>query len=394
MQPEDDPENSPSGKAAPAGATPTKPAKQEATAPSNPVKPNPPAKPSGPTKAQPAAEPEGGTKPQMLIQEGTAPKAAGWKNLPAKDEWCPAGLAARFPELGIHTYDDNACTDRILATGWRVVGATRRGKQHAHQGTHREDAIRFRSGPNYTILCVADGAGSAKWSRLGSHLASLRVTDSISQQIERIDAALEEAPDQLAAHLKTQMSKAVSLACVALQEAALICGGAPKDFRCTLLTVVCFHGKKGDILLSNQIGDGAIAVLFKDKTTQLFGASDSGAFSGEVACFVPDDCCRLKSEQIDVLPPSDKIECILLCTDGVEDPFYPLQKKSIDLFGQLYGGVKEKLPDFTAQPTQPSLLNQEGAGWALAEWLGFEKRGENDDRSLLLMHRFPSTVVF
>ncbi len=333
-------------------------------------------------------------KPEMLIKEGTAPKAAGWKNMAAADEWCPALLTTKYPELKNHVYQDNVSSDLILNTGWRVAGATRRGRQHAHQGTHREDAIRFRSSSRCTILCAADGAGSSKWSRLGSHLTSLRVTDHIIEQVEQMDPALEESPEKLTDFLKTQISKAVALACATLEEAALACSSAPKDFRSTLLTLVHFHGKKRELFLCNQIGDGAICVLFNDKTTQILGASDSGSFSGEVSCFVPDTCARTKSERIDVLLNCEKIECLLLCTDGVEDPFYPLQKKSIELFGQLYGGVKEKLPDFTAQPVRPSILNQEGAGWALAEWLGFEKRGENDDRSLLLMHRFPTTVTF
>lgn len=330
----------------------------------------------------------------MLIQEGSAPKAANWKNLPAKEDWCPPALGARFPELGVHIYEDNLSMDRLLHNGWRVVGATRRGRQHAHQGTHREDAIRFKSGANYTALCVADGAGSSKFSRLGSQLTVLRVTEYLGQEITKIDPALEEKDEQLTALLKSHITKAVELACVALQEAALLCGAIPNDFRCTLLTVLIFHGKKREYVLTNQIGDGAITALFNDKNTVLLGSSDSGAFSGEVSCFVPDASARQKAAQVDIVAQAEKIECLLLCTDGVEDPFYPLPKKAGDLFGQLYAGVKEKLPDFSAQPTHGSVINADSAGSALAQWLGFEKRGENDDRSLLLLHRTPVSVSF
>jgi hypothetical protein len=71
-----------------------------------------------------------------------------------------------------------------------------------------------------------------------------------------------------------------------------------------------------------------------------------------------------------------------------------MEKKAVDLFRQLHNGVKEKLADFTSQPAQGPALANESAGWGLGQWLGFEKRGENDDRSLLLLHRYPSSFSF
>jgi serine/threonine protein phosphatase PrpC len=328
----------------------------------------------------------------MLIQEGT--KAAEWKNHPAREEWCPPILAARYPELKAHVYEDSYSMERVLDETWRVAGATRRGKQHAHQGTHREDAFRFRAGPNFTVLCVADGAGSAKFSRLGSHVAVLRVTEYLGQNLAQMDAKLEETPEKLTTWLKTQISSAVRAACLSLREMAGQAQAGPKDFRCTLLTAVRFQAKKQDFLLTNQIGDGAICALFKDKTIRRSGVSDSGEFSGEVSCFVPDECADKKALDVQVIAGAENLECLLLCTDGIEDPFYPMEKKAIDLFRQLHTGVKEKLTDFTSQPTQGAALANESAGWGLGQWLGFEKRGENDDRSILLLHRYPSSFSF
>lgn len=348
----------------------------------------------GAEKKPPAETPP--EKGPMLIQEGAAPKAAGWKNLPANDEWCPASLLAKYPELKAHRYEDNASVECVSRDGWRIVGATRRGKQHAHTGTHREDAFSFRIGARHAVLCVADGAGSSKWSRVGSHLAAARLTELLSAELEKIPTDVEDSKEKDAVEkfVKTQITKAIEAACGALNEAAAECKAAPKDFRCTLLTLVHFRGKNGEMFLANQIGDGAIAILLKDKSTRIIGASDSGDFSGEVSCFVPDDCARTKAAQIDAIAPADQIECILLCTDGVEDPFYPMQKRASEVFAQLYGGAKEKLADFTAQAAHGSVLGQDAASWGLGQWLGFEKRGENDDRTALALHRFPTTVSF
>jgi serine/threonine protein phosphatase PrpC len=330
---------------------------------------------------------EGATRPgPLLIQEGT--KAAEWRIHPAREEWCPPILAARYPELKAHIYEDSYSVERVLGDSWRVAGATRRGKLHAHQGAHREDAFRFRAGPNFAVLCVADGAGSAKLSRLGSHMAVVRVTEYLGQNLAQIEAGLEETPEKLAAWLKTQISSAVLAACLALREMAVQAQASPRDFRCTLLTAVRFQVKKQELLLTNQIGDGAICALFRDKTVRRCGAADAGEYSGEVGCFVPDECADKKALDIQVMG-AENLECLLLCSDGIEDPFYPMEKKAADLFRQLQTGVKEKLPDFTYQPVQGPALAPESAGWGLGQWLGFEKRGENDDRSLLLLHRSP-----
>jgi len=335
---------------------------------------------------------DGGKPTSFLIPEGSAPKPAEWKIQPAQEEWCPAILSAKYPELKRHEYEDTYAVERALANSWRVAGATRRGKIHAHQGTHREDAFRFSAGPNFTILCVADGAGSAKFSRLGSHVAVQRVTEYLAKELAQIEPAVENSSEALLAFLKAQISKAVCSACLALEEIAANASASPRDFRSTLLTALRYHGKSQQLLLTNQIGDGAICVLFNDKTVQRCGAADSGEFSGEVGCFLPDDCARKKALEVQSIA-AEKVECLVLCSDGIEDPFYPMEKRAPDIFRQLYSGVKKSLPNFD-QPLQPPILTQDSVAAGLAQWLGFERRGENDDRTLLLLHRFPAAVSF
>src|SRR5438477_6879 len=79
---------------------------------------------------------DGAKSPSFLIPEGSAPKPAEWKIQPAQEEWCPAVLSAKYPELKRHEYEDNYVAERTLANSWRLAGATRRGRIHAHQGTH------------------------------------------------------------------------------------------------------------------------------------------------------------------------------------------------------------------------------------------------------------------
>ena len=95
-----------------------------------------------------------------------------------------------------------------------------------------------------------------------------------------------------------------------------------------------------------------------------------------------------KAAQIHVVQNVDDIEAVLLCSDGVEDPFYPMETNAIEVFRQIYCGVREPLPDFV-QERQGPIIGERHPGDALLKWVGFQKRGENDDRSVLLMHRHP-----
>ncbi len=344
---------------------------------------------AAPTKVE-GAGPAVGPKPV----EPAAPKAAQFLNLPAKDEWCPREVAEHYPGLRAHIYEDNAATERVLPGGWRVVGATRRGRQHAHKATHREDALAFGAGEPFAVLCVSDGAGSCALSRLGSHVAVRTVTERLTEELGRLDRGVAGDADKLKAELGRLLTAAQTAACQALVDMAAKTKTVAKDYRCTLLTLLHWRGEKHELWLANQIGDGAILVLNRDGSTRRVGEADSGQFSGEVSCFVPDDNAREKAKRIDFIGPAEAVECVLLCTDGIEDPFFPVAKKAGELFRQLYLGVSEPLKDFKMQPVQPAILAQEGAAGALGQWLEFEKRGENDDRTVLLMQRRPVTVTF
>ncbi len=59
---------------------------------------------------------------------------------------------------------------RAAACGpaWNLLGASVRGKLHAHQAQWRDDAFAWQQAGDWTCIAVADGAGSAPLSRVGS----------------------------------------------------------------------------------------------------------------------------------------------------------------------------------------------------------------------------------
>jgi hypothetical protein len=316
--------------------------------------------------------------------------AATWQERPAADAWCPAELVPHLGDglawLAAVEYRDVDARADDAHPGWRAVAATRRGRVHAHAGAHREDAFAVASGGGALVAVVSDGAGSSRFSRVGAEVTC--------REAARVAAAaLGRAPDALGEAL----AAGVAAACAALRGLAERAGVPPKDFRCTALAVALRDGGPagaggpGGVLAAVQVGDGVVAARAADGTVRVLGGGGGGEFSGEVSCFVPDACADARGAEAVVVPLGDVTE-VLAATDGVEDPFYPLGRTGPALFAQLREGTAAPLDGFQRQPpvgpvAGPAAPDGPEAARRLAEWLGYEKRGENDDRTLVLLTR-------
>jgi hypothetical protein len=79
----------------------------------------------------------------------------------------------------------------------------------------------------------------------------------------------------------------------------------------------------------------------------------------------------------------------MLCTDGIEDPFFPIHRTVGEIFTQLFEGYQNPIKDVRypegAEPS--SIIRAASPGAELLKWLSFEKRGENDDRTIALIYR-------
>jgi serine/threonine protein phosphatase PrpC len=275
---------------------------------------------------------------------------------------------------------------------WLMTGATRRGRLHAHAGTHREDAFAFLSGNGYSVLCVADGAGSSKHSRIGSEICCREMIRQMQQTLFGNDhptGSTESEPEQ--ERVGRGIGGAVRHICQRLRELAVATGCQPRDFHSTLLVAVHIERAEAGRIYLSQVGDGAICALLRNGQVEALEMADSGEYSGQVTCFVPDECAESKARRLHVFDARE-IECLLLCSDGIEDPFYPMQQKARGIFQQLYLGVDESFPDFT-QAAQPAPLLEPDVSSSLLSWLDFRKRGENDDRTLVLLYRPPGAAV-
>jgi hypothetical protein len=286
-----------------------------------------------------------------------------------------------YRDAEARAHDDHA--------GWRAIAATRRGRVHAHAGTHREDACAVAIAGTTVVVVASDGAGSSRFSRVGAEVTCREAAAVAARQ-------LAADPGRDGAALGAALTAGVAAAAAALRGLAERAAVAPRDFRCTALAVALHDGDAQGTLAAVQVGDGVVAVRSADGEVRVLGRADGGEFSGEVSCFVPDACADARGAEVHVLP-LDGVTDVIVATDGVEDPFYPIARTGAALFAQLRDGTDAPLADFQRQPVLGPVIGPHAppgadAAERLAQWLTYEKRGENDDRTLVALTRRASAA--
>lgn len=282
-------------------------------------------------------------------------------------------MAARVPQWqspAPGASDADVVTESIEAGHWTVLAGSRRGRLHAHRGDRREDAIALRVTDHGWCGAVADGAGSAPWSRIGAAVATHTFCAVF------------------AAATGPSRARAVSAADAvfdALRALATAFDVPVRALRTTLLAVAVTDHE----IVTMQVGDGGIVLLNTDGAVSSPQAGDSGEFSGEVTHFLPDDGSRERLQASLHVTPRSGVHAVLLASDGIEDPWYPLARHAPMLITSLTEGVSEDLAagllaaNGVVFTWRGPVCLADDPSIALGEWLSFEKRGENDDRSVL-----------
>jgi hypothetical protein len=315
----------------------------------------------------------------------TVPVRPTWNTVTPSAPWCPSEWRDHLEAVAPGLFDAGTAAAAHEASGsslrtapWSLVLSSRRGRLHAHRGDHREDAghlVHFAGG---WCAAVADGAGSAAYSRIGSAIATYTATHALREALLH-GAAAREA-------LGPAMRHAAQAVNDRQREFAARAGLALRELRTTLL-VAALHA---DLLAVMQVGDGAMALLHNDGTLSHPHAAATGDYSGEVAHFLPDDgALDVLQSSLQSVPVAN-VTAVLLASDGVEDPWYPFTRYAQSLVQVLaHGHVQADegtLPSSLVPAYTGSVLGAPDPVHALAEWLAFEKRGENDDRTLCLAH--------
>ena len=296
------------------------------------------------------------------------PKAL-WKNLPSD----PNGKFAK-PDVDGEGFEDKRLGVQLLA-------ASVRGRSHAQKGTYRDDDYLVRCCPSgWVIVATADGAGSAEFSRQGSHLAVKHASEELENRLRGTQAELEEAAgdeDRIRSLAGPCMFAAVRDAVAAIERVAAGEGLPDTKFSTTLILIAARPYGERWLVLSFGIGDGG-AAIWNDRTKTVIPLTkgDSGEFAGQTRFLRRNEVESLelvleRTKAVLVERPT----AILSMTDGITDPKF----ETDSLFESA-----EHWQGFWRNDFAPMLnaVGDAGSKERLLAWMEFWSPGNHDDRTL------------
>ncbi|MBR7001665.1 MAG: protein phosphatase 2C domain-containing protein [Neisseriaceae bacterium] len=300
--------------------------------------------------------------------------------------------------------EDNACDLRENELG-RLIAARCRGRSHAHYGTCCDDdfAIDDNKDYKYHLIVVSDGAGSAKFSRLGSQITVNAVKEKLCellknksfikirnennittfqdldykkyQEDKNYQGKVQEYITFFMWHLIDATYKAQINRFNEEHEKNKEIMKDIKDLSCTLLLAFSLPVIDGWITVAYWVGDGALALWDMDKQEiYLLGRSDAGEYAGETRFL-----CKVEMEETKLKP---RIRCVftknppMLCamTDGVSDPKFDSDNALRQT--EQWRSFLQELPIWENNTNEVQKR--------LEEWLNFESPTHHDDRTIAL----------
>lgn len=234
----------------------------------------------------------------------------------------------------------------------RIVGASKRGRSHAHAGGFREDHLGARVVGPWHLLGVADGAGSAALSRLGSRIA-------IETGLDALEASLPDGDD-----IAPALLDAARAAAQALDDRAAADGIDRRALSTTLILAAVRRVDAGILTAVFGIGDGGAGIVdVATGTLATLTTPDGGEYAGQTRFL--DTSVSESRVRLDVRP---SYSALMLMTDGITDPRLPTDAAfaSYEAWAALWAEVEPALDDLPA-------------------WLDFWSHGNHDDRTLLVL---------
>jgi Protein phosphatase 2C len=340
----------------------------------------------------------GGGRPRVLGSSSGLPKsplAAAYAAAPAATPLSEAPSPPQWKVLEPADGSDPTIHREWLAArpqnSWGLLAASVRGRLHAHQALWRDDAFAWDRIEDWTCIAVADGAGSARLSRVGARLACDEGVRALTAALKgwRPSAGEDGEPSQDdLRRLRTALADAARQALARIAAEAERRGCALRDFHTTYLLLAHVPFADADLLAALQVGDGAIGAYTGPGSCRVLGDADHGAFASETQ-FLTTLGTENELERRIVFALPRGLQAVALMTDGVADDFFPESKRLVELMDG------DPIPDLKSAQCGPvrgllhSVLADPREGEALAEWLQYEKRGSSDDRTLVLLHRVP-----
>ena len=210
--------------------------------------------------------------------------------------------------MGVYMRTDAARGDVSRSRGWRVVNASVRGTSHAKTGQPCQDSVYHVVEPSNgaLIAAVADGAGSAELSQVGSQVA---VRSSV--EAARTSLLHTSARGVGEGYLRDVARASAFIARSRVESEARRRGRHARELATTLIFVVCVGG----VLASAQIGDGAAVIRDESGEYRLLTIPQKGDYANETVFLVSKDALR----SLRVTAELARLTHLAMFTDGIEN---------------------------------------------------------------------------
>ena len=268
----------------------------------------------------------------------------------------------------------------------RIAAASRRGRSHEHAGSFRDDDfyINHCQETGWSVMLVADGAGSAVNSREGSRIAVKTAGDYLLNQLSGVKGVhlkqhitAWEGSDQQATinAMLHHFKQAATLAVNSIQNEAICAEQPVKSYSTTLLATVALRTDNELFAAAFWLGDGAIGAYSPSGKVRILGNPDSGEYAGQT---------RFLDQSI-IADPSfsgrisvgkwNDVSHLILMTDGVSDPLFETDNglRSDEKWTRLVDELNPVLTDASIAPER------------LGDWLNFFSTGNHDDRTIAVL---------
>lgn len=281
----------------------------------------------------------------------------------------------------------------------KIVVCSKRGRSHAHNGTFREDDFHTKNLPNgWAIIAVADGAGSSKFARAGSQLATEFIVKSFDNEellnnLSQLATSYYSKENNLNFNIQDKKSiintlyKNVKLLSENLVKFSETNNLEIRDLHTTLIFTLVKKFSFGYVILSFGVGDCPINVISKDESSvKLLNYLDVGESSGSTRFITMPEIFSDQEMMIKRfgIYCFDDFSKLTLMTDGIYDPKFVVESKL-----ENSKSWKEFLNDLDGNNEDQSKVNFENDNnieTELSDWMDFWSKGNHDDRTLAIIY--------
>ena len=287
--------------------------------------------------------------------------------------------------------------------GKTVIAASKRGRSHAHEGKPRDDHFSINlTDENWYVLVVADGAGSAPFSREGSRIACETSSRICINQLNKFGDKLvdfilkynseddKEKKDDFRKKIGDTLYGCLAAASYIvkrdIEEVATAKNRKAKEYATTLLMAVAKKIKDFWFVGSFWIGDGAIGLFDgREDAVKLLCEPDEGEYSGQTRFVTMNELFQSANKIYKRLRfhVTKDFSSLMLMTDGVSDAFFETDNNLKN--PACWKILETNIVNATGLEDNPE-TSPESQAIRLLDWLDFWSPGNHDDRTIVILH--------